>query len=90
MWPKEENVIDKMQPETGFFENRVEVLFKEAHEQVGIGGGHMDIHFAELRLGCWGEFGDLEGYNEDKVFLCICSPCIQVTNVLLQTNFYNS
>ena len=41
MRPKEENVINKTQPEVGFLKSRVkEILFKETHEQVGIGGGH--------------------------------------------------
>ena len=41
MRPKEENVIDKTQPEAGFLDRGVkEILFKEIHEQVGIGRGH--------------------------------------------------
>jgi hypothetical protein len=42
MRPNEENVIDKMQPEARFLESGVkDILFKETHEQVGIGRGHM-------------------------------------------------
>ena len=38
MRPKEENVVDKTQPETEFSESRVkEILFKETHEHVSIG-----------------------------------------------------
>jgi hypothetical protein len=40
MRPKEENVIDKTQPEAGFLESEVkEILFKETLEQVSIGRG---------------------------------------------------
>ena len=36
MRQEKENVIDKMQPEAGVLESGMEqVLFKEAHEQVG-------------------------------------------------------
>ena len=41
MRPKEENGINKTQPETEFLKSGVkEIMFKETHEQVGIGGGH--------------------------------------------------
>ena len=49
--PKEENVINKTQPEAGFLDNRVkEILFKETHEQVGIGRGHTGAHGVSLNL----------------------------------------
>ena len=36
IWPEEENVVDKTQPEAGFLDSGVkEILFKETHEQVG-------------------------------------------------------
>ena len=51
MRPKEENVINKTQPEAGFLDNRVkEILFKETHEQVGIGRGHTGAHGVSLNL----------------------------------------
>ena len=41
MRPKEENVINKMQPEAGILESGMkEILFKETHEQVCIGRDH--------------------------------------------------
>ena len=50
MGPKEEN-FDKMQPEAGFLDSGVkEILFKETHEQVGIGRGHMGAHGDSLNL----------------------------------------
>ena len=50
MRPKEENVIDKI-PEAGFVDSRVkEILFKETHEQFGIGRGHTDAHGGSLNL----------------------------------------
>ena len=51
MGPKEENVIDKTQPEAGFLDSEVkEILFKETHEQVGIGRGHTGAHGGSLNL----------------------------------------
>ena len=41
MRPDEEDFTDKMQPEAGLLNSGMkEVLFKEPHEQVGIGRGH--------------------------------------------------
>ena len=38
MGPKDENVVDNLQPEAGLIQFRVEeVLFKEIHEQIGLG-----------------------------------------------------
>ena len=49
MGPKEENVVDKTQPESGFLNSGVkEILFKETHEQVGIGRGHTGAHAVPL------------------------------------------
>ena len=51
MRPKEENVIDKKQPEAGFLKSRVkEILFEETHEQVCIGRGHTCAHGGSLNL----------------------------------------
>ena len=51
MGPKKENVIDKTQPEAGFLNSGVkEILFKETHEQVRIGGGHTGAHGGSLNL----------------------------------------
>ena len=48
---KEEYIIDKTQPEAGFLKSGVkEPPFKEAHEQVGIGGGHSCVHGSYLDL----------------------------------------
>ena len=44
MRPKDGNVIDKTQPEAGFFESGVkEILFEETHEQISIGGGSLNL-----------------------------------------------
>ena len=49
--PMEENVIDKTQPEAGFLKSEVkEILFKETHEQVCIGRGHMCAHGSSLNM----------------------------------------
>ena len=49
--PKEENVIDETEPEAGFLESGVkEILFKETHEQVSIGGGHLCAHDCSIYL----------------------------------------
>ena len=49
--PKEENVVDKTKPAAGFLVSRVkEILFKETHEPVGIGRGHMGAHGGSLNL----------------------------------------
>ena len=51
MGPQEENIINKTQPEAGFLNNGVkEILFKESHEQVGIGRGHTCAHGSSLNL----------------------------------------
>ena len=51
MGPLEENVINKTQPEAGFLDSGVkEILFKETHEQVGIGRGHTGAHGGSLNL----------------------------------------
>jgi hypothetical protein len=51
MRPEEENIIDKTQPEAGFLDSGVkEILFKESHEQVGIGRGHTGAHGGFLNL----------------------------------------
>ena len=51
MRPMEENFIDKMQSEAGFLENGLkEIPFKDALEQVGIGGGHSCAHGSSLDL----------------------------------------
>ena len=51
MRPKEENVIDKTQPEAGFFESGdKEILFKETYEEASIGRGHMCDHVDSLNL----------------------------------------
>ena len=51
MGPKKENAIDKPQPEAGFLDSGVkEILFKETHEQVGIGRGHTGAHSGFLKL----------------------------------------
>ena len=51
MRPKEENVIDKTQPEAGILDSGVkEILFKETHEQVGIGRGYTGAHGISLNL----------------------------------------
>ena len=51
MGPKKENVIDETKPETGFLDSGVkEILFKETHEQVGIGRGHTGSHGGTLNL----------------------------------------
>ena len=56
MGPKEENVVDKTQPESGFFNSGVkEILFKETHEQVGIGRGHTGSLNLEVMFGVKGE-----------------------------------
>ena len=48
---KEVNVINKTQSEVPFFESRVkEILFKETHEQVCIGRGHMCAHGSSLNM----------------------------------------
>ena len=48
---KEENVIDNTQPKDGFLDSGVkEILFKETHEQVGIGMGHTCAHGGSLNL----------------------------------------
>jgi hypothetical protein len=45
MRPKEENIIDKTQPEAGFLENGVkEILLKETHEEVSTVGDHLCVH----------------------------------------------
>ena len=46
MRPKEENVINRTQPEAGVLERGV----KETHEQVGIGRGHTGAHVGSLNL----------------------------------------
>ena len=52
MGPKKENVIDETQPEAGFLDSGVkEILFKETHEQVGIGRGHTVAHGGSLVKG---------------------------------------
>jgi len=59
MGPKEEIVIDKTQPEAGFLDSRVkEILFKETHEQVGIGRGHTGAHGVSLNLEISGVKGE--------------------------------
>ena len=51
MGPKEENVVDKTKPAAGFLVSRVkEILFKETHEQAGIGRGHMGVHGGSLNM----------------------------------------
>ena len=51
MGPKDENFIKKTQPEAGFLVSGVkEILFKETHEQVGIGRGHKGAHGSSLNL----------------------------------------
>ena len=51
MGPKEENVVDKTQPEAGFLDSGVkEILLKETHERVGIGRGHTGAHGGSLNL----------------------------------------
>ena len=51
MRPKKENFIDKTQPEAGFLDRGVkEILFKETHEQVGIGRGHTGAHGGSFNL----------------------------------------
>ena len=51
MGPKKESVIDETQPEAGFLDSGVkEILFKETHEQVGIGRGHTSTHGSSLYL----------------------------------------
>ena len=56
MRPEEEDVIDKMQPEVGLFENGIkEVLFKKAHEQFGVGRGHSCAHVVPLT---WRQCGE--------------------------------
>jgi hypothetical protein len=48
---KEENVVNKMQPEAGFLKSGVkEILFKETHEQVCIGRGHTCAYGSSLNL----------------------------------------
>ena len=54
--PKEENVINKTQPEAGFLDSVVKkILFKETHEQVGIGMGHGNSLNLEVMFGVKGE-----------------------------------
>ena len=51
MRQEEEDVTDEMQPEAGLLESGVkEVLFKEPHEQVSIGTGHLCSHNSSLDL----------------------------------------
>ena len=51
MGPKEENTVDQTQPEAGFLNSGVkEILFKETHEQVGIGRVHTGAHGGSLNL----------------------------------------
>ena len=51
MRPKEENTIDKTQLEAMFLDSGVkEILFKDTHEQVGIGRGHTAAHGGSLKL----------------------------------------
>ena len=51
MGSKEENFIDKTQPEGGYLDSGVkEILFKETHEQVGIGRGHTGAHGGSINL----------------------------------------
>ena len=66
--PKEENVINKMQPMAGFFESEVQdVLCKESHEQVGIGGGHSCTQGSSLNLGVMFEVKREMVVGEDKL-----------------------
>jgi hypothetical protein len=54
MRPKEENIIDNVQLKAGFLDCRVkEILFKETHEHVSIGGGHSNYNslYLEVLLG---------------------------------------
>ena len=45
MRPEKEDVINKTQLEGGLYENGMKyVLFKEAHEQIGVGGCHSCAH----------------------------------------------
>ena len=56
MRPKEEDVIDKTQPEAGFLESGMnEIVFKETHEQVGIGEHHGSSLYWEVMPGVEGE-----------------------------------
>ena len=68
MLPEEEYAIDKPQLEVGFKELGIkEILLKVAHEQVGIGRGHMGAHVRALELE---EIMGIEGkivVGEDKM-----------------------
>ena len=50
-WGQRRKMSDKTQPEAGFLDSGVkEILFKETHEQVGIGRGHTSAHGGSLNL----------------------------------------
>ena len=69
MRPKEENSIDKTEPESGFIESGVKDIL-ETHEPVSIGSGHTCAHGSSLNLEVMSEVKEIL-FKETHEQVCI-------------------